>query len=231
MYTFTVQTTVTVKSNLIFEYLLNSTSFSLPLPDEAFQSSREIMLEFINKTKRFFASPLNIDSVMKRLRHGIYPDQYPPREGKYSYVMTPCNINVQREAFTIIWSVKEWIPDDTIPASFLGSMTPRAPTPEQEIRKIQIHETIPTNETGLVQVTDLPLSDLPPLSFETEAEVPTRRETEKQRIREARLRVALAKLKAERMTQKFFMKYGETPEEDSDSDLSSDSDGEEDYAQ
>jgi hypothetical protein len=52
---------------------------------------------------------------------------------------------------------------------------------------------------------------------------------EKQRIREARLRVALAKLKAERMAQKYYMRYGEDLEAE-DSELSSDSDEHEEFA-
>jgi hypothetical protein len=49
---------------------------------------------------------------------------------------------------------------------------------------------------------------------------------ERKRIREARLRAALANLRAERLTEKYYQKYG-TNAEDGSSDLSSDS-GEED---
>ena len=54
---------------------------------------------------------------------------------------------------------------------------------------------------------------------------------EKQRIREARLKVALAKLKAERMTQKYYMRYGEDLEaEESELSSISDSDEHEEFA-
>jgi hypothetical protein len=233
-YTFLINTATSVSNNSVFSYLTNST-LQPPLPDDVTLTGRSLMNEFIAKTKRFFTTPLAIESVLKRLRHELYPGQYPPSEGNFNYRVTPMSLKVQRDSFTLVWTVLEWIPDETIPAGFIGTMTPRAQSPEQEIRQIQIQETLPTygggsTEVNLETMNEIPLSDLPPLSFEMDTEIPTRRETEKQRIREARLKVALAKLKAERMTQKFYTKYGETLEDDSDSELSLDSDETEDYA-
>lgn len=232
-YTFTINTTTSVTNTTVFNYLTNST-VQPPLPDDLTPTGRSILTEFIGKTKRYFTTPLVIESVMKRLRHELYPGQYPPTEGNFNYRLSPRSLKVQRDSFTLVWVVIDWIPDETIPEGFIGTMTPRAQSPEQEIRQIQIQETLPTyggtSEMNLEQINDLPLSDLPPLSFEMDTELPTRRETEKQRIREARLKVALAKLKAQRMVQKFYTKYGETLEDDSDSELSLDSDETEDYA-
>jgi hypothetical protein len=57
------------------------------------------------------------------------------------------------------------------------------------------------------------------------------RTMEKQRIREARLKVALAKLRAERMVQKYYMRYGEDLEgEESELSSASDSDEHEEFA-
>jgi hypothetical protein len=52
-------------------------------------------------------------------------------------------------------------------------------------------------------------------------EAPSHR-IEKKKIREAKLRAALASLKAERLAEKYYQKYGSLPGEDS-SDLSSES--------
>ena len=69
----------------------------------------------------------------------------------------------------------------------------------------------------------LPLSDLPPLSFGLEEMDPAREET-RRRIREARLKVQLAKLKAQRMEQKYYERYGQVPDDSEESsDFSSDS--------
>ena len=72
----------------------------------------------------------------------------------------------------------------------------------------------------------MPLSDLPPLNFTTEAIDPSREES-KRRIREARLKVALAKLKAQRMEHRYFEKYGTALDNSEDSsEFSTDSEGE-----
>lgn len=85
---------------------------------------------------------------------------------------------------------------------------------DKELRTIQIQNQ-PAD--SLIPIGDLPLSDLPPLSFMTDEVDDPRKEEVKRRIREARLKVALAKLKAERMEQKYYAQYGERPENSEES--------------
>lgn len=187
--------------------------------------TKPVMEDFIKMTSKYFASPLHIDTVMKRLRHEVGTLSSPTSNGWFTPIWTPTQVVVKRGEFCIKWTVSEWANAyPKISADFLESVDP-----DKEIRTIKIQETLPTMENGLFQVNDIPLSDLPPLSFQADLDVPTRRDAEKQRIREARLKVALAKLKAERMSQKYFTKYGEAPEEDSESNLSSDSEEMGDY--
>ncbi len=183
--------------------------------------------EFLEKTKKYFTNPLTPEKVFRHLRHTIAAEnELPSTIGWYSFTWKPYSFTIKSGDFNLSWYVaaaKET--PMIIPAEFTSSTTPRAqsPSPEQmatELRNIQIRDS-------LIPVGDLPLSDLPPLSFTAEELDPAREEV-KRRIREARLKVQLAKLKAQRMEQKYYERYGQ-PVEDSEesSEFSSDSDEEE----
>jgi hypothetical protein len=181
--------------------------------------------EFLEKTKKYFTNPLQVEKVLRHLRHVVATGSLPKTPSWYSLQWKPSSFVVKTGDFALTWEVvdfKETMP--VIPAEFTASTTPRAHSPEapeqtpQEIRKIQIHDS-------LIPVGDLPLSDLPPLFFgREEDEVDPAREEIRRRIREARLKAQLAKLKAQRMEQKYFERYGQ-PAEDSEesSEFSSDS--------
>ncbi len=188
--------------------------------------SEAIVKEFLEKTKKYFTNPLTPEKVLRHLRQTRDSTDLPKWEpGWYEVTWKPATFIVKSGEFTLQWEIaenKETV--GIIPAEFIPSTTPRAqsPVPEQgpqEIRSIQIHDS-------LIPVGDLPLSDLPPLSFGTEQVDPAKEEI-KRRIREARLKVQLAKLKAQRMEQKYFERYG-TPAEDSEDSSEFSSDSEED---
>lgn len=199
---------------------LSGSQLELPvIPDQVLQT---ILHQFIEQTKQWFTTPLGDETVKKRLRHTIDRYEVPHTEGWFIPTWKPASIKASRSQFVMTWALIKMTPTQPkISADFLlGSSTPRAQSPEQpsaeELRTIQIQDT-------LVPVGDLPLSDLPPLSFYTETD--TDRQLIRQKIREARLRVALAKLKAQRMEQRYYERYGETPmESEESSELSSESD-------
>lgn len=216
-------------------YIGNDTDISnvcLPvIPDGVLQA---IVQQFIEQTKQWFATPLSDGTMKKRLRHTMEAVEKPVNEGWFHPVWKPTCIQASRSQFVLTWRLTEWNPSvPKISADFLmGSSTPRAQTPQpqspdlptaqtqdQELRTIQIQDT-------LVPIGDLPLSDLPPLSFLNDSmEGDVKRQEIRQKIREARLRVALAKLKAQRMEQRYYERYGEAPVDSEDSsELSSDSD-------
>lgn len=185
-----------------------------------------IVKEFLEKTKKYFTNPLTPEKVLRHLRQTMESTELPKWEvGWYEVTWKPTTFIVKSGEFTLLWEItdkKETGP--VIPAEFIPPTTPRAqsPVPEQtlqEVRSIQIHDS-------LIPVGDLPLSDLPPLSFGTEQQDPAKEEI-KRRIREARLKLQLAKLKAQRMEQKYFERYGTPAEETEDSsEFSSDSEEE-----
>jgi len=202
---------------------IDSPTAKIDLP--AFQDTEKRVVEqFLECTRKYFTNPLTSEKVLRHLRSSLRDTGKPTNAGWYELVLSPIQFVVKTGDFQIVWgiaSAKEAVP--MIPPEFTAQ-TPRATTPEspeqpKQIRNIQIHDS-------LIPVGDLPLSDLPPISFPTE-EMDSTREESKRRVREARLKVALAKLKAQRMEQKYYERYGQTMEESEESsEFSSDSEEE-----
>lgn len=213
----------------------------LPLPDVLSSFTSSLLEPLLEKTKKWFSTPLRKDSVLKRLRHERSRSQSqgpnPSEEGWYTAVWAPDSFEVRSKEFILYWSLTDFqASGPIIPETFLTAATPRAQSPvpdeEPQVRTIHIQNTVESQlPEGLIPVQDLPSSNLPPLPFYVGGEEPQKekREEDRRKIREARLRVALAKLKAERMAEHYYQRYGEKPEEDSDSELSSDSGSDESF--
>lgn len=199
------------------------TGLSLPASVACLEA---LLKEFLQLSKKYFTNELVLEKVQKRLRHEILAcDELPTTPNWYDLTFRPAHLIIKPAGeFVLGWSLAEFHETQpVIPADFLGTTTPRAQTPSpeqpQEIRTIHVHDS-------LIPVGDLPLSDLPPLSFEQPPEDPAQEE-HKRRVREAKLKVALARLKAQRMEQKYYERYGEELSESGDSsEMSSESEEE-----
>jgi hypothetical protein len=122
----------------------------------------------------------------------------------------------------LVWKPSELVATDpVIPSGYLMEAETRSPSPAPEVRTIQIQQgNTPGN--GLVELEPEFSESLDASRMVTlEYEAPHHR-LEKKKIREAKLRAALASLKAERLAEKYYQKYGTLPGDDS-SDLTSDS--------
>lgn len=200
-----------VEQTLYFE----KASDKIDLP--AVQDTAEMFLGgFLEQTKKYFTNPLSREKIFRQLRHTLAEShEFPSNPGSYTFTWKPYTFTLKSGDYNLSWSITSFkeIPI-LIPAEFT-STTPRAQSPEapeqraSQLRNIQIRDS-------LIPVGDLPLSDLPPLSFDTGQMDPAREEV-KRRIREARLKVQLAKLKAQRMEQKYFERYGQPAEDSEDS--------------
>ncbi len=199
---------------------------SLDLPANPV-TTQAFVVEFLEKTKKYFTNPLTAEKVLRHLRHTTSMEELPTKEGWYKFQWEPFSMTIKSNDFELTWKLSgNEEATALIPPEFTESTTPRAQSPStapeqktEQVRNIQIHDS-------LIPVGDLPLSDLPPLSFGTEDFDPAREET-RRRIREARLKVQLAKLKAQRMEQKYYERYGQVPEDSEESsDFSSDSEEE-----
>lgn len=224
-----------------------------PLP-AGWKNSCELLVEaFVEKSKKWFATPLRKDSVLKKLTPVFLPFQL-PAEVLPAWIQTtwvPAQFRVKREAFFLDWRATEHHPaEPLIPQEFLGAPTPRAQSPvlpsvaagapgpaapsnlQADVKQIHIQNTIEYPEfpqyqadiDSLIPIGDLPLSE-GGVDFPDLAETPERA-AERRRIREARMRAALAKLKAERLASRYYSRYGSQPTSDS-SDLSDSEDSSE----
>lgn len=202
---------------------------SLTLPDLTNHPALQALLTgFLEKTKQFFVTPLQLDKIKKYLTHHHHTAEslgLPSEPGFYKPSWKPIYLKMKSNEFALHWAVAKW--ESTRPliqSDFFRPQTPKQspePTDQPNLRTIHIQN----NLDSLNPVEDLPLSDLPPLHFGEES--PEKREV-RRRIREARLKVELAKLKAKRMEQKYYERYGEQTLESEESSLESsesDSDG------
>ena len=197
--------------------------------EEPVKEAIETLLNiFIEKTKRYFATPLRTKTILSRLNHvweGVSLANVSITPGWYTVTWKPMKLKIAPREFTLVWKSSELNPaEPMIPSNYLAEAETRSPSPAPEVRTIQIQ---PPNSSGngLVEL-EPEFSDPNESRMVTlEYEAPVHR-LEKKKIREAKLRAALASLKAERLAEKYYQKYGTLPGDDS-SDLSSDSEVEE----
>lgn len=207
---------------------------TVTLPDLAKDTPfvQEILRSFLEKTKQFFVTPLQFEVVMKYLTHHIdIIAPFPKEEGFSKPLWKPMYLKMKSSEFGLHWSVVEWTSSEPfIQSNFFRPQTSTQQSPElppnttnqPNLRTIHIQNTM----DSLIPMGDLPLSDLPPLNFIEET--PEKKEV-RRRIREARLKVELAKLKAKRMEQRYYERYGEADESSLESS-ESDSMGEYSYS-
>jgi hypothetical protein len=184
--------------------------------------------EFIEKTKKYFATPLRSKTILSRLNHvweGIPLEKHSKVAGWYSVIWKPSKLKIAPREFTLVWKSSELRAEEPmIPSNYLADAESRSPSPAPEVRTIQIQQGN-TLANGLEEL-EPDFSDTKDSRMVTlEYEAPAHR-MEKKKIREAKLRAALAALKAERLAERYYQKYGTLPGDDS-SDLSSDSEIEE----
>lgn len=170
----------------------------------------------VDQTAKWFATPLTIDQINKRLTLEFPAVEYESESRWVKATWKPFHFQVQRRGFRLIFRLNSFHEcNPRIPLSFLEAMTPRATTPTeppQQVRNIVLHPG--AGPTDLEQIDDIPLSETLS-SFELRDE----RTREKQRLRQAKLRAAIARLKVEEMRERYLRHYGdENLEESSDSE-------------
>jgi hypothetical protein len=193
----------------------------------------DLLQEFLEKTKRYFVTPLPLEKVKKHLRHYV-SEMAPIPAGStyYKPLWSPTSLKMKTNEFGLYWTIKDWqAAEPLIQSDFFRSTSPAPQSPElppldakpkyedgsvsqPNLRTIHIQNTM----DSLVPVGDLPLSDLPPLNFQEES---NEKKEIRRRIREARLKVELAKLKAKRMSQLYYERYGEPGYESAETSLES----------
>ena len=191
-------------------------------PNEDEDAYKEIIKlfvsEFIKKeaAEKWFSSRLREASILRRLRNHWNISSAKPKpdvEWVIPHWQLDC-IEITKETINLIWQLvelKETTPK--IPSGFFAPSRPASPSPEEKetVRQITVH---PAEKSELEVVFDIPYSSTAEEDQEEEIKL-------RQAIREARLRFAIAKMKKDRLIEKYFNEYGEIPEDpDFDSDSS-----------
>jgi hypothetical protein len=179
---------------------------------------------FIEQSVSFFASPIRAGTCKKRLQHKFLKGESIPTDYSSSWVRTvwmPKEMKVYKTEFVLGWTPVGIHPSEPkIAPDFLASVTPRIDSPVPETKQVHISnaieypaKTVPFAD-GLVTIGDLPLSD-GVVDFGLQTEESPEKAEERRRIREARLRASLAKLKAERLANRYYQRYGNQGSSDS----------------
>ena len=225
LYTFPIQSS-TLELSSQPQYLVGINFPDAPDTADVQAQMESFFTTFIEKTKRYFTTPLRVKSILSRLNH-VW-EGAPPASlsaGWYSVTWKPDQLKILPREFVLVWRAGSLqTTEPIIPTSFISDSESRCPSPAPEVRTIQVQQP-QSSGSNLIELepsfADPNDSRLMTLDYEA----PIHR-LEKKKIREAKLRAALASLKAERLAEKYYQKYGSLPGEDS-SDLSSESEIEE----
>lgn len=170
-----------------------------------------------NEGSTWFSSPIKASVFLKRVSHNY---SFVPYENNYGgkmlrVVFSPTTLFIKAHLFEINWKARFENYEDTNSDNIEYSEDLTRAEPTRTI-VIQSHPA----DIELVENDEIPLDSSP-----HEIELSSRA-VFKKRIREARLKAAVATMKAEQMAEKYFRRYGIHTDFDSESDLSFDSESE-----
>jgi hypothetical protein len=201
---------------------LSKTGQLLSPTAEQIESTRVTMIEIIQpQILTWFTTPITVDKLRKNLKFEFAPFEYTPESRWVSVRWVPKHFKIQTKGFVLLFSVQSFVESNPrIPLSFLESTTPRATTPEDAplVRNIVVRPGAIQIPSDLIESTDIPLSES---HASMEIEMDDKKSTERQRLRQAKLRAAIARLKVEEMRERYIREYGDVDDENEDSDDSS----------
>lgn len=155
---------------------------------------------FIEFSKGVFSTPIKDTIFTKRSKHIFKQISKTNNYGEKCLITwKPIKIIITSTNYEIYWDFDIVVLDNTINSENITLATTNIIEPAEEIQEI---------------TTISPEQDNKNIS----------RSLMKKKVREARLKVAIAKLKAEKLAAKYFRRYGDDLDVEYESDLSSDSD-------
>ena len=193
---------IQINPNVEFTYKSDLTTPSESIINKIVESLAE-------EGKQWFSSPIKSSIVLKRLVN-IFKGDVPPASNNL-YVYTPTLFIIYPRKFELVWDVSA-IKNDIIPCNFIEFSEDLEDAPAK---------TIIIQENDILENVDIPFDE-----SQEEPDHISSRAVFKQRIRHARLKAAIAAMKAEKMAEKYFRRYGIQTglEFESDSELSLESD-------
>jgi hypothetical protein len=175
-----------------------------------------LSLKINEESKLWFASPIKPHIFIKKTSH-IF-DEVPLNLYTYGnafkFTWTPISLEITPKTFEIKWNFTFLKINDT--STSINSIDFAEDLEETQPRTIVIQQN------DIIENVDIPfdISEQPIHQVSSRAII-------KQKVRQAKLKAAIATMKAERMAEKYFRRYGVQTELGSDSDLSINSEEEE----
>lgn len=207
---------------------LSGTSFNVEIPDTSSEELKNIVGEFVSSLiakdaqAKWFSSRLKETSILKRLSHKWLGSDINPTHEWSVALWSPMFLEVASQGFTLHWQVTRF--EESTPqisSRFLAISRPESPTAvaEEATKQITIHPSAKQTIDELEAVADIPFTnENTAIDFQQQMR-------DKDALQEARLRLALAKLKANRLSNTYYQKYGEVyTDEGEDSDEGEDMD-------
>lgn len=196
-----------------------------PAPPTVEVNRAAVVNQLHGQVTPWFTNPLTIERLHKDLQFVFTPLNYPCEQKHVRARWIPTHFQIKSKGFFLLFTVHTFLEANLrIPANFLDSATPVATAPKESakpeklVRNIVIQPVPPNPE--MEDVNDIPLSDVHG-SLEIDMD-DGRKIMEKQRLRQAKLRAAIARLKVEEMKERYLRHYGLSEEvSDSDEDASS----------
>lgn len=206
--------------NLISDCIdISKENADLSIPTSTLEEFRaEISAALANETQSWFSSPLTGPQVEKRLHFSFPKMDFNSDEKWVKATWTPDYFQVQKKGFVLIFKISKISPcNPRIPLTFFEAMTPRATTPTEETRQ-DIRNIVLQPGAGPQSLEDA--GDEIPLSENLSSfEIRDEQARERHRLRQAKLRAAIARLKVEEMRERYLRHYGdEYLDESSDSE-------------
>ena len=189
------------------------------MPDTSSEELKNIVGEFVtaliakDAQAKWFSSRLKETSILKRLSHKWVGSDISPTHEWFVAFWSPISLEVASQGFTLYWQVKRF--EESAPqisSRFLAISRPESPT-EEVTKQITIQPSAKMATDELEAVTDIPFTnENTAIDFQQQMR-------DKDALQEARLRLALAKLKENRLSNTYYQKYGEVyTDEGEDSD-------------
>jgi hypothetical protein len=162
------------------------------------------------KGSSWFASPIKPHNFIKKAKHTIdTPAHITVPGNKNEFTWNPVSFEITPRNFEIRWKIVSSNPVSVIPSNFIDI--------SEEVQP----RTIVIQQNDIIENAEIPFDN-----SEQNIQAISSRAIHKQKVRKAKLKASIATMKAERMAEKYFRRYGIQIDLGSDSELSFGSDGE-----
>jgi hypothetical protein len=157
--------------------------------------------------KNWFASPMKEITFLKKLKHTFYNYYKSNDSGKVQYKWIPYLLEISPRSFDLYWKANvEKVNETIIPINYMDFSEESQPKP--------LRTVIIQNETNS-ELTNSELTNSELVEYDIQFEGSKRLDYEissraiiKKKVREARLKAAIATMRAERLAEKYFRRYG-----------------------